>query len=145
MAHLDQTPNIALKPVPIDRTAGELLSVTARNEGQCVVLAVHGEADPTTCPLLRDQLVAHVRSARHLIVDLGGVSFFGAAGLTVLVVAREAALLAGCRLCVVAHTRQVRLPLMITGLDDVFDLHLDLASALVCPLPAAGPRRSRPR
>lgn len=73
------------------------------------------------------------------------MSFLGAAGLTVLVLVREEALLEPCRLCVVARTRLVRLPLMITGLVDVFDVHSDLVGALVCREPAAGPRRADPR
>jgi anti-sigma B factor antagonist len=145
VVHLDQTLDVALKPVPIGRAVGELLSVIARGDARCLVVAVHGEVDGTTGPLLQDRLLAHLRATRHLIADLGGVSFFGAAGLTVLVVVREAALLANRRLCVVARTRQVCLPLMITGLDGVLDLHRDLARALVCPELPAGPRLGDPR
>lgn len=138
MAHLDVTTTVAAQPSPIALAGGELMTVTSRVVASgAVVVAVHGEADGTTCPLLHDRLIAHVRSIHHLILDLGGLSFFGAAGLTVLVVVRQAALLADCRLCVVVGTRSVRLPLMITGLVDVFDLHTDLTGALVCPdLPA---------
>lgn len=119
MAHLDHATTVAVRPAPIDLTG-------------VAVVAVDGEVDRTTCPPLLDRLLAHVRSSHHLIVDLGGVSFFCAAGITVLVVVREMALLEDCRLCVVARTRSVRRPLMITGLADVFDLHADLAGALVC-------------
>jgi anti-sigma B factor antagonist len=146
VAHLDHTTIVALHPAPIDRAGGELLTVTARAvPSGAVVVAVHGEVDGTTCPLLLDRLMAHGRSTHHLILDLGEVSFFCAAGLTVLVVVREAALLADRKLCVIANTRQVRLPLMITGLDGVLDLHADLAGALVCPELPAGPRLVDPR
>lgn len=132
MAHLDHATTLASRPAPIDLAGA-------------VVVRVHGEVDGTTCPQLLDRLLAYVRSTHHLILDLGGVSFFGAAGLTVLVQVREAALLRDCRLCVVAPTRTVRLPLMITGLTDVFDLHADLADALVCRELPAGPRLVDPR
>lgn len=146
MALFDVTTTIAARPAPIAPAGGELMTVTSRVvPSGALVVAVQGEMDATTCPLLHDQLIAHVRSTRHLILDLSGVSFFGAAGLTVLVVVREAALPADCRLCVVARTRPVRLSLMITGLVDVFDLHTDVTEALVCPGLPAGARLVDPR
>ena len=97
-----------------------------------VVLAVRGEVDSRTSPLLRDRLLQHLRPAcPHLVVDLTEVSFFGAAGLTVLVTVRKAAEAAGVRLCLVAGTRVVLRPLAITGLDELFDVHPDLARALL--------------
>lgn len=57
--------------------------------------------------------------------------FFTAAGLTVLVNAREAAVAAGITLCLVASTRPVLLPLRITGLDSMFDISPNLTHALV--------------
>src|SRR5688500_11698778 len=115
MAHLVHTTTVA----PIDLAGA-------------VVVVVHGEVDGTTRLPLRDRLLAYVRSTHHLILDLRDVSFFAAAGLTVLVEVRAAALLADCRLCVVARARLVLLPLMITGLADVFDVHDGLAGALAC-------------
>jgi anti-sigma B factor antagonist len=145
MAHLDLATPVAARPAPL-ALAGEGMTVTSRVvPSGAVVVAVHGEVDGMTCPLLHDRLIAHVRSTHHLILDLSGVSFFGAAGLTVLVVVREAALSADCRSCVVARTRPVRLPLMVTGLVDVLDLHADLADALVCQDLPAGARLVDPR
>lgn len=96
-----------------------------------VVLAVRGEVDMSTSPLLRDRLHEHIRpTCLHLAVDLTEVSFFGAAGLTVLVTVREAAEAAGIRLCLVADTRAVLRPLTITGLADVFDVCPDIAHAM---------------
>ncbi|MGW6929713.1 STAS domain-containing protein [Lentzea sp. NPDC054927] len=92
-----------------------------------VVLAVRGEVDSCTSPLLRDRLLEHLRpTCRQLVVDLTEVSFFAAAGLTVLVTVGEAATAAGVRLFLVADTPVVLRPLMITGLDDVFDVHPNL-------------------
>jgi anti-anti-sigma factor len=92
-----------------------------------VVFAVHGEVDSYTSPQLRDRLLDHLRpTCRQLVVDLTEVSFFAAAGLTVLVIVREAATAAGVRLFLVADTPVVLRPLMITGLDDVFDIYPDI-------------------
>ena len=96
------------------------------------VLTMHGEVDMLTSTQMADQLLPLVRdSVPHVIVDLTDVGFFGVAGLTVLVNAREAAVVAGVTLSLVASTRPVLLPLTITGLDDLFDISPDLTDALV--------------
>ncbi|MFI6096517.1 STAS domain-containing protein [Lentzea sp. NPDC051213] len=119
--------------VPLLPAEAERLTVTARRDVPgVVVLAVCGEVDPCTSSQLQDRLLAHLRSTGPpLIIDLTGVSFLGAAGLTVLVTVRDAAAAARVRLCVVANTRSVLRPLRITGLNDEFDLHLDLTGALL--------------
>jgi len=151
-----------LQPVPTDRTAPaadvrpdfqpdrEVLTVTVCPVlPDAVVLAVRGEVDSSTSPLLRDRLLEQLRPAcPRLVLDLTDVSFFGAAGLTVLVAAREAAEMAGIKMCLVARTRVVLRPLAITGLDSVFDVCPDIAHARlrlneiagILPRPRAGHR-----
>ncbi|MDX8052779.1 STAS domain-containing protein [Lentzea sp. BCCO 10_0798] len=111
----------------------ELLTVTARPVvSGAVVLAVRGEVDSCTSPLLKIRLLEHVRPTDPpLVIDLTDVSFLGAAGLTVLVTVREAAMAAGIALCLVGCTRPVLLPLKVTGLDGVFDICPDIAHALL--------------
>ncbi|MGZ3144368.1 STAS domain-containing protein [Lentzea chajnantorensis] len=110
-----------------------------------VVVAVRGEVDGITCAVLHDQLFWQLRLTHHLVLDLGGVDFLCAAGLTVLVALEKTARQAGAVLCVVARNRQVCTPLTITGLSAVLDLHLDVAGAVVCEhaAPASPPARSR--
>ncbi|TCO45927.1 STAS domain-containing protein [Actinocrispum wychmicini] len=114
------------------RSGTELLTVTAQPIlPGVVVVAVCGEVDLCTSPLLRDVLLAQLRpTCARLVIDLADVGFLGVAGLTVLVTVRQAALAAGIRLCVVALSRSVLRPLTITGLDRVFDIHADLAHAV---------------
>jgi anti-sigma B factor antagonist len=96
------------------------------------VLTVHGEVDVVTSTQLTDHLLPWVRgTVPHVILDLSGVGFFAAAGLTALVNARDAATVAGVTLCLVASTRPVLLPLTITGLDSLFDIGPDLTHALL--------------
>jgi anti-sigma B factor antagonist len=124
-------PAVAVLP---DLDSGtEFLTVTAHPvPPSAVVITVRGEVDLVTSPLLRDRLLAHLHdTAPQMIVDLTKVGFLGAAGLTALLTARQAATAAGITLCVVAHTRPVLLPLTITGLDGVFDIYPDLAQALL--------------
>ena len=109
-----------------------------------VVLVVRGEIDSCTSLLLRDRLLEHLRpTCRQLVVDLTAVTFLAAAGLTVLLTVREAATAAGVRLFLVADTPVVLRPLMITGLDDVFDVcpdvgHVRPRLGTVLPEPRAG-------
>lgn len=139
MANLDVTATPGPFPIQMSRCAAEVLTVTSRpTPSGAVVVVVRGEVDMTTCSLLRDRLIDHLRSTHQLVLDLGGVRLLCAAGLTALLVVRETALLTGTSLCLVARTRPVRRPLMITELADVFDLHADVAGALLCPS-ARGP------
>lgn len=113
-------------------SAGQLLTITTHPAPPAAtVLTVHGEVDALTSTQLADRLLPHVRdTVPHVIVDLTDVDFFAAAGLTVLVNARQAAVAADTTLCLVASTRPVLLPLTITGLDGLFDIHPDLTHAL---------------
>ncbi len=118
---------------PRRRPGTEPLSVAARRAPPAaMVLTVRGSVDLATSPLLTARLLELLRDThQNVVVDLTGVEFFGATGLTVLLTAKEAAAAAGVRLSLVAHTRVVLLPIMITGLDSEFDLRPDLTSALL--------------
>lgn len=115
---------------PEPHPARPLLTVTARQAPpDATVVTVRGEVDLLTAPLLRDRLLPLMRDT--VIIDLAGVTFFAAAGLTVLVEARRTAEAAGIRLSLVAPTRQVLLPLTITGLAGMFDVAPGLTHALL--------------
>ncbi|HEU5469516.1 MAG TPA: STAS domain-containing protein [Actinophytocola sp.] len=130
---------------PPDPLPDELLTVTAdRAFPGVVVLTVRGEVDLVTSPLLLNALQAHLpRPGAQLIIDLTAVGFFGAAGLTVLDTIRQATQASGIKLCLIAHTRPVLLPLTITGMHTLFDIHPDLIHAL-CRVPGSG-RHPHPR
>ncbi|MCT2587957.1 STAS domain-containing protein [Actinophytocola gossypii] len=128
------TPMAVYPPVqPHPYSATQLLTITAHPvPPAATVLTVHGEVDMLTSTQMADQLLPLVRdTVPHVIVDLTDVGFFGVAGLTVLVDAREPAATAGVTLCLVASTRPVLMPLAITGLDSVFHISSDLTDALV--------------
>lgn len=103
------------------------VAVAVRPSSCAVVCAVSGEVDLSTTPHLRDRLLGQIRlSGPDLVVDLGEVRFFGAAGLGVLVEVRAAAEASGVGFCVIARTRAVLLPLIVTGLDLVFTVYSDV-------------------
>ena len=96
-----------------------------------VVITAHGEVDMATSPLLQAHLHEWIhRPGPALIVDLTGVRFFGAAGVTALVRAAASARTAGVDFLVVAAGRAVLLPLRITGLRDALVLCPTLSQAL---------------
>lgn len=113
--------------------ARQLLTVTTHlAPPAAIVLTVRGDVDVVTSAQLKDHLRPHVRDGvSQVIIDLTEVEFFSAAGLTVLVNTRQAAVAAGIKLCLVASTRPVLLPLTITGLDSMFDISPDLTHALL--------------
>lgn len=124
----------------VEHGATALLTVTPYAvPPDTTVIAVLGDVDLCTGPLLLDTLLAHVRPlGPQLVIDLTDVSFFGSTGLTVLMTVRHEAEEAGVRLSVVADKRPVLLPIQITGLHRVLDLHPDLNRALETrPGPAA--------
>jgi anti-sigma B factor antagonist len=118
---------------PDPHSARQLLTITTHPAPPAAtVLTVHGEVDALTSTQLTEHLLLHVRdTVPHIIVDLTDVGFFTAAGLTVLMNARQAAVATGVTLCLVASTRPVLLPLRITGLDGMFEISPDLTHALM--------------
>lgn len=129
----------AMTVTPDQWPSTQLLTVTARpTPSGAVVVTVRGEVDSRTGPLLQDVALANLTPAGPpLVIDLTGVTFLGAAGLTVLDILGRSATAANVRLSLVAHARVVLRPLTLTGLDREFDIHSALADAL--PLPGGGP------
>lgn len=64
------------------------------------MIALDGELDMVTCPDVLDRLHARATAGRHLVIDLAGVVFFGAAAMTLMQTLHLAATGAGgsCRL-----------------------------------------------
>jgi anti-anti-sigma factor len=110
LAHLDIAPS---RPSP----------ATAR-------VAVIGEVDLATAPVLRDQLlgVLHDYGPDVLDVDLGGVTFLDCAGVGALVGVRNAAVQAGRQIRVAHPQPIVRRILEVTGLLGVLTAPTDQRS-----------------
>ncbi|WP_394619991.1 STAS domain-containing protein [Lentzea sp. JNUCC 0626] len=132
MAHQDVTTMTGPCPARTGRPTALLATTTWTAASGAIVVSVSGEVDMSTAAVLRERVVVQLPITSHLVVDLSEVSLLCAAGLTVLLEVREAAHSTATNLCVVARTRQVRLPLLRTGLSGVLDLHLDVGEALFC-------------
>jgi anti-anti-sigma factor len=101
-------------------------------------VAVVGEVDLATAGALRDGLlgVLSTRQPSSVEIDLAKVSFIDCAGLSVLLVTRQAALRAGCQLRITNPQPIVHRVLEVTGLLRVLTATSDLT-----PMPI----RSAPR
>jgi len=119
-------------PAP-NRSAGLTVTVDHRFHDQTCV-AVTGDIDIATADSLTDAVTSalHTTSTRLLILDLAGVSFCGAAGITALIKIHRAASAAGASLALANVGTQVQY------VFDLVNMNGTLA-ALNTPEPRAGP------
>ncbi|MGH3764983.1 MAG: STAS domain-containing protein [Pseudonocardiaceae bacterium] len=117
----------------------EPLNVTVSDVAPGTILCVvAGEVDLVTAPGLRDKLTDAINDApSHLVIDLSGVQFLASIGLSVLVEILAAQEAASRHLAVVVENNDaVTQSLQITGLDQVFDFHVAVETAIAaCPAP----------
>lgn len=126
------------KPVPPP------LEVTVdRRPGSLTVVEVVGDVDLQTAAGLLDVLQRELdRGVRVLVLDLDGVGFLAACGITTLLDADRAAQRSGADLRLVGGCRLVRRPLELLGITAEMPLHRDVVSALAEPVRI---RRRRPQ
>ncbi|MEA2974192.1 MAG: anti-sigma factor antagonist [Actinomycetota bacterium] len=89
-------------------------------------VAVAGDLDVATAPILREQLQALIADgAQRLIVDLRRVTFIESVALGVIIGTRKQLGWADKSLCVVLDPNQttIRKVFTVTGLDVVFPIH----------------------
>ncbi|MEV4053526.1 STAS domain-containing protein [Amycolatopsis sp. NPDC049688] len=100
------------------------LTVRIRTLPEAVVVAADGDLDLGTASVLRAGARAALAGAPPaLIVDLGGVSFCGSAGLQVIAEVVSTAEAGRLPFAVVADGRPVLRALQVTRLDETLALH----------------------
>ncbi|MBB4688185.1 STAS domain-containing protein [Amycolatopsis jiangsuensis] len=109
------------------------LTITVERLGGVAVVAVDGEVDLCTVPMLRDVLEATSnRAPWRIVVDLSLVRFLNAAGLEVLIDAQRVAG-PGTDLRLVATTRATWRPLQLTGTHERLPVHASRAATVAAP------------
>jgi anti-sigma B factor antagonist len=112
----------------------QFLAVNARSRGAGhVVLDVVGQVDAFTAPLLRACLGTPLSrpGVRELVLDVGGVDFLGAAGISAIAEAARRCRERGLRLRLRAHGRtSVLRPLELAGALDGLELEAGVAAEL---------------
>jgi len=107
------------------------LGLTEWTVGSSVVVSVTGEVDIATTAQLSDALGAALRrGAMGLVCDLSGVSFFGAAGVTTLLMGRQRAIACHAWFDLVCPQPFPRMVIALVGLDAVFNVYDRLAEAV---------------
>ncbi|MFC4149599.1 STAS domain-containing protein [Micromonospora mangrovi] len=99
-----------------------LLSLALADEGAATVVKAHGPLDMDTAGLLVD-LVDSVLAGQPppvLVLDLSGVDFFCAAGVTALLTARQRVASSGRALVVRTPSRIIVAVLELVGLEQEF-------------------------
>lgn len=104
-------------------------AIEASPAGRTVVLAVRGDVDIATSPVLRERLADAVTSYDAVVVDLAQVPFLDSTGLGVLVAAYNRAKAAGSVLVLARPQRIVKNALRLVQVDHVIDVYDSLDDA----------------
>jgi anti-sigma B factor antagonist len=119
------------------------VSVSVHASGVWTIVAIAGEMDLLTVPLIRELVSA---DARHVMFELRQVTFMDGRGLDLLLRSQRGALRAGGCVRLVAPSRQVRRLLMLTGSNREFTTFASVDEATSVPAPGlaavAAPRRA---
>lgn len=99
------------------------LQVIVQSDGERLTLAMSGEIDMATAPILRSSLEkAASESEPRVVVDLAAVTFMDSSGLGVLATAHQSLEEAGRRLILRGPQGTVRRVLNVSGLDQAIDI-----------------------
>lgn len=105
--------------------------MTEFGAGDTVVLRVAGEVDLFTSGALGRCCAGILENhPRAFVIDLSGVTFLGAAGITVLVTAHERSARVGTVFTVVGNSRSVLRSLQVVGLDEMLSPRAAVHEAL---------------
>ena len=113
----------------------ELLEIVQDVRDGAVVVHASGEVDSSTADSLSEALASAVAEAgihptRLMIIDLDGVTYFGSAGLNVLLNCSEKARAEAVAVRVVATSVEVLRPIEVTRIDAVLPPYRTLGEAL---------------
>lgn len=107
------------------------MDVTIDRRGDAAVVTLAGRLDLVSAVETKRRLAETVgEGARHLVVDLQGVSFIDSSGLSALVAALKAARQAGGDLRLARPNEQARVILQLTTLDRVLTPFASVEEAL---------------
>lgn len=108
----------------------QAFDLTDETVGSTPVIAVAGEVDLATAPLLRERLDARLDAGKSsLIIDLRATTFLDSTGLGVLVNALKRCREAGGELRLVAVEPRILKLFAITGLQDTFSISSSIEGA----------------
>jgi anti-sigma B factor antagonist len=99
------------------------LDISTNHKDGASIVALSGEVDVYTAPVLRARLIEATESgAGPLVVDMSGVEFIDSSGLGVLVSILKRISEQGSTMTIVSDREIVLKVFRITGLDRVFEI-----------------------
>lgn len=100
------------------------LEISTTDTGAESVLALSGDLDPATVPVLEAAIAeaAARDGVARVVLDLAGLSFLDSSGLRVFVTAREAMAQQGAQLALRNPTPNTVRLLDVTGLGEIIDV-----------------------
>ncbi len=117
--------------MPDFKTSSDLVP-TARQEGDALIITVHGEIDLHSSPELRTDLLALLQktNAQRLILNLEGVPYMDSSAIAVLVEALQKLRKTGGKVILTNLQPRVKGLLEIARLHSIFGIAADEAEAL---------------
>jgi anti-sigma B factor antagonist len=107
------------------------LTVQTRQDGRTTILAVAGEIDLDSAPVVRGAIIEAIDGGSgHLVIDLTEVTFIDSTGLNVFIYAQKKLRLRQGTLDIVGSTRRILAIFKLSGLDKIFRIHPTLDAAL---------------
>jgi anti-sigma B factor antagonist len=104
-----------------ERVMSGQLVIERRDHPDRWVLALYGELDLASCPLVADELeAAESAGARHVVIDLGGLEFMDSSGVHALMEANQRSLANGHRLSLLRGPRTVHRIFELTDTTSAF-------------------------
>ncbi|MET9593038.1 STAS domain-containing protein [Streptomyces sp. NPDC006516] len=106
------------------------LTITTREAVTGPVLEINGDLDHETAPELRKAVEdLSLASGQLLVLDLGGLDFCDSSGISALLSARSLTIEYGGHIALAAVPANTTRILRIVGLDQVFAIHPNAATA----------------
>jgi anti-sigma B factor antagonist len=109
--------------------ACELLRMSTDTLATTIVVTVSGDVDIDTAGYLEELLEGSIAPQRTVVLDMDEISFFGSAGLSVLLSARRWAGDVDARLRLACPSPEARRAVEVTALHDVLPMFDSVAEA----------------
>lgn len=104
------------------------MSYQAHSEGGYTVVSLTGEIDLYYSPKAREQILGHLNSDQHLLVDLSGVQYIDSSGVASLVEGYQLAKRKGLEFGLVGVSQAAMQVLQLARLDKVFPIRESVAA-----------------
>ena len=97
------------------------MEIVTKNYDHVKVVAIHGDIDGHTAPLVQEQIMAEMQPGVPLLLDMSAVSFMSSAGLRVLLTTYRQAVQAQNKVLLVGLREEIEDTMSATGFLSFFE------------------------